>query len=135
MVARLYEEGVMYKLNRDLPLLVSSNIQKLAKKALVNARVLTADDDGDWAAGLFWAVQPGGREILDKVESRFGLRKEKLAASREVSSCVVLILDEIQWRSAEQGLHTAWESLEWGLLLAFGPGITVETIVLRALPN
>jgi len=44
--------------------------------------VLTADDDGDWAAGLFWAVQPGGREILDKVETRFGLRKEKLAASR-----------------------------------------------------
>jgi len=143
VVARLYEEGVMYKLNRDLPLLVSSNIQKLAKKALVNARVLTADDDGDWAAGLFWAVQPGGREILDKVESRFGLRKEKLAASREVmrqysntlSSCIVLILDEIQRRSAEQGLHTAGEGLEWGLLLAFGPGITVETIVLHALPN
>ncbi|CAD6253762.1 unnamed protein product [Miscanthus lutarioriparius] len=95
VVARLYEEGVMYKLNRDLPLLVSSNIQKLAKKALVNAGVLTGDDDGDWIEGLFWAVHPGGREILDKVESRFGLRKEKLAASRVVSSCVVLILDEI----------------------------------------
>ena len=53
VVARLYEEGVMYKLNRDLPLLVSSNIQKLAKKALVNARVLTGDDDGDWTEGLF----------------------------------------------------------------------------------
>ena len=125
----------MYKLNRDLPLLVSSNIQKLAKKALVNSAVLTGDDDGDWTEGLFWAVHPGGREILDKVESRFGLRKEKLAASREVSSCVVLILDEIQRRSAEQGLHTAGEGLEWGLLLAFGPSITVETIVLRALPN
>ena len=80
-------------------------------------------------------MQPGGQEIVDKVESKFRVRKEKLAASREVSSCVVLILDEIQWRSAEQGLHTAWESLEWGLLLAFGPGITVETIVLHALPN
>jgi len=133
----------LYKLNRDLPLLVSSNIQKLAKKALVNVGVFTGDDDSDWTEGLFWAVQPGGREILDKVESRFGLRKEKLAASREVmrqysntlSSCIVLILDEIQRRSAEQGLHTAGEGLDWGLLLAFGPGITVETIVLRALPN
>jgi len=109
----------------------------------VNVVVLTGDDDGDWTEGLFWAVHPGGQEILDKVESRFGLRKEKLAASREVmrkydntlSSCVLLILDEIQRRSAEQGLHTAGEGLEWGLLLAFGPGITVETIVLRALPN
>jgi len=52
-----------------------------------------------------------------------------------VSSCVVLILDEIQQRSVEQGLHTAGEGLERGLLLAFGPGITVETIVLHALPN
>ena len=33
VVARLYEEGVMYKLNRDMSLLVSSNIQKLAKKS------------------------------------------------------------------------------------------------------
>jgi len=80
-------------------------------------------------------VQPGGQEILDKVESKFRVRKEKLAASREVSSCVVLILYEIQRRSAEQGLHMAGESLQWGLLLSFGPGITVETIVLHALPN
>jgi hypothetical protein len=101
---KLYEEGVMFQFNRDLPLLVLSNIQQLAKKALVNIGVLTEDDDGDWTEGLFWAVQPGGREILDKVESRFGLRKEKLAASREVvrqygntlSSCVVLVLDEIR---------------------------------------
>jgi predicted naringenin-chalcone synthase len=143
VVAKLYEEGAMFQLHRDLPLLVSSNIQQLAKKALVNAGVLTGDDDGDWTKGLFWAVHPGGREILDRVESRLGLRKEKLAASREVmrqygntlSSSVVLVLDEIRRRSAEQGLHTAGEGLEWGLLLAFGPGITVETILLRALPN
>jgi predicted naringenin-chalcone synthase len=56
MFAKLYEEGVMFQLNRDLPLLVSSNIQQLAKKALVNAGVLTGDDDGDWTEGLFWAV-------------------------------------------------------------------------------
>ena len=80
-------------------------------------------------------MQPGGQEILDKVESKFRVRKEKLAASREVSSCVVLILDEIQQRSVEQGLHTAGEGLERGLLLAFGHGITVETIVLRVVPN
>lgn len=81
---------------------------------------------------------------MDRAESRFGLRKqEKLAASREVmrqygntlSSCVVLVLDEMRRRSAEQGLHTAGEGLEWGLLFTFGPGLTVETIILRALPN
>lgn len=89
-------------------------------------------------------MHPGGREILDRAESRFGLRKqEKLAASREVmrqygntlSSCVVLVLDEMRRRSAEQGLHTAGEGLEWGLPFTFGPGLTVETIILCALPN
>jgi hypothetical protein len=29
----------------------------------------------------------------------------------------------------------AGEGLEWGLLFAFGPGLTVETILLRALPS
>ena len=143
VVYKLYEEGVVFQLHRDPPLLVSSNIQQLTKKAPVNVRVLTGDDDGDRTEGLFCAVHPGGREILDRVESRLGLRKEKLAASREVmrqygntlSSWIVLVLDEIRRRSAEQGLHTAGEGLEWGLLLAFGPSITVETIVLRVVPN
>jgi len=132
-VYKLYEEGVVFQLHHDLPLLVSSNIQQLTKKAPVNAGVLTGDDDGDRTEGLFCAVHPGGREILDRVESRLGLRKEKLAASRELmrqygntlSSWVVLVLDEIRRRSAEQGLHTAGEGLKWGLLIAFGPGITV----------
>lgn len=49
------------------------------------------------------------------------------------SSCVILVMEEMRRRSKQQGLATPGEGLEWGLLIGFGPGITIETIVLRAL--
>lgn len=57
VVSKLYEEGVVFsvfQLHRDLSQLVLSNIQQIAKTALVNAGVLTGDDDdGDWTEDLF----------------------------------------------------------------------------------
>ncbi|TVU49528.1 hypothetical protein EJB05_00841, partial [Eragrostis curvula] len=44
------------------------------------------------------------------------------------------VVAEMRQRSADQGLRTTGQRLEWGLLFGFGPGLTVETIVLRALP-
>jgi chalcone synthase len=41
----------------------------------------TDDDDRN---ALFYAVHPGGRAILDKVEGVRGLRLEKTRASRKV---------------------------------------------------
>jgi predicted naringenin-chalcone synthase len=60
------------------------------------------------------------------VESRFGLRKEKLAASREVmrqygntlGSCVVLVLDEI--RPGPVNLWAWSEALKMGPLIQRG---------------
>uniref|UniRef100_A0A0E0D4E1 Chalcone/stilbene synthase N-terminal domain-containing protein n=1 Tax=Oryza meridionalis TaxID=40149 RepID=A0A0E0D4E1_9ORYZ len=42
------------------------------------------DTDDDDRNALFWAVHPGGRAILDKVEGVLGLRLEKTRASRKV---------------------------------------------------
>ena len=48
------------------------------------------------------------------------------------SACVVLfILDEMRKKSVEDGLKTTGEGLEWGVLFGFGPGLTVETVVLH----
>lgn len=138
VVSKLYEEGIVYTLHRDVALHVSSNVERLAKAALDKAGV-----GDDWKYDeLFWVVHPGGRDILDRVEARLGLSKDKLAASREVmrqygntlSSCAIIVIDEMRRRSAERRLCTPGEGLQWGLLLAFGPGLTVETILLRALP-
>ncbi|KAF8704014.1 hypothetical protein HU200_031498 [Digitaria exilis] len=131
-------KGIVYTLHNEMPLHIANNIERLVKDALEQAGVMAKDLNKD----VFWAVHPGGRKILDMVETRLGLEKAKLEAAREVmrrhgntlSSCIMVVLDEMRRRSVERSMATAGEGLEWGLLFAFGPGITVETILLRALP-
>jgi chalcone synthase len=70
------------------------------------------------------------------------LEKEKMRATRHIlseygnmsSACVLFILDEMRKRSAEEGKATTGEGLEWGVLFGFGPGLTVETVVLHSVP-
>jgi predicted naringenin-chalcone synthase len=80
----------------------------------------------------WWAVHPGGRAILDKVESGLGLRPEQVAVSREVlrrygnmSSATVLFVlkDLLAAPTAKAGDRVC--------AMAFGPGLTVESVVLE----
>ncbi|TVU15083.1 hypothetical protein EJB05_38585, partial [Eragrostis curvula] len=137
VVVKLYEEGIVYNLHRDMPSHISSSIERLVNATLEQAGVVIKD----WNEEVFWVVHPGGRKILDVVECKLGLRKEKLEVSREVmrqhgntlSSCVIIVLEEMRRKSVKRSMGTTGEGLEWGLLFGFGPGITVETILLRAL--
>lgn len=75
-----------------------------------------------------WAIHPGGRSILDKVEATLGLSTSQLEPSRRtlrdygnMSSATVLfilkdILDNVEAESGERVCA-----------MAFGPGLTVET--------
>lgn len=85
-----------------------------------------------------WAIHPGGRSILDKVQSRLDLTDEQLVPAREtlrnygnMSSATVLfvlkhILDQPQQDASRQ--HTAGDGGgERICSMAFGPGLTVET--------
>jgi predicted naringenin-chalcone synthase len=74
-----------------------------------------------------WAVHPGGRSILDAVEKGLELPVDALAASREVLSCfgnmssatVMFVLQQLMLQ-AQPGQR--------GCAMAFGPGLTVETM-------
>ncbi|BAD53000.1 chalcone synthase-like [Oryza sativa Japonica Group] len=148
VVSELREEGIVFTLHRDVPRQIGDSIGRLVERALLaqqqpaNAAIGAADAAAPDLNGMFWVVHAGGREILDRMESKLGLGKEKLEASRAVmaqygntrSSCVVLVMEEMRRRSEERGLRTAGEGLDMGMLVGFGPGLTVETIVLRALP-
>ncbi|KAM0846245.1 hypothetical protein ACQ4PT_055793 [Festuca glaucescens] len=82
------------------------------------------------------AVHPGGRQILDNIDTELKLDAGKLAASRHVlreygnmsGATIIFVLDELRRRRKEDG-----DDLlpEWGAMLAFGPGITIEAMVLR----
>ncbi|KAK9089967.1 hypothetical protein Sjap_023144 [Stephania japonica] len=131
----LREAGLTFHLMKDVPGLISNNIHQCLREAF-GALGIT-----DWNS-LFWIAHPGGPAILDQLEAKLGLNEDKLRASRHVlreygnmsSACVLFILDEIRKWSAEEGKCTTGEGLEWGVLFGFGPGLTVETLVLRSVP-
>ncbi|KAK3187812.1 hypothetical protein Dsin_027373 [Dipteronia sinensis] len=93
----------------------------------------------DWNS-VFLKAHPGRPVIMDQVEATLGLNPEKLRASRHVlaeygnmqSACVLFILDEMRKKSAKDGLETTGEWLEWGVFFGFGPGHTIETVVLHS---
>jgi len=130
----LREVGLTFHLLKDVPGLISKNIEKSLVEAFQPLGI------SDWNS-LFWIAHPGGPAILDQVESKLGLKSEKLRATRHVlsefgnmsSACVLFILDDMRRKSAENGLKTTGEGLEWGVLFGFGPGLTVETVVLHSL--
>ena len=80
----------------------------------------------------YWAVHPGGPEILDRVQRRLGLSDDQLAPSREAladggnrSSATVLFILEALLGSGEV------EPGRWLVVLAFGTGLTLEALLFR----
>ncbi|PKA56868.1 Chalcone synthase 8 [Apostasia shenzhenica] len=131
----LREAGLTFHLLKDVPGLIAENIEKCLQEAFKPLGI------NDWNS-IFWIAHPGGPAILDQVEEKIGLDGEKLAATRRVlaeygnmsSACVLFILDEMRRKSAEDACATTGEGLEWGVLFGFGPGLTVETVVLHSVP-
>ncbi|MBW4095299.1 MAG: type III polyketide synthase [Acidobacteria bacterium] len=81
-----------------------------------------------YAAIEHWAIHPGGRSILDKVEAKLQLREEQLVPARATlrdfgnmsSATVMFVLKHIlDAPSAQKRERVA--------AMAFGPGLTVET--------
>lgn len=79
-----------------------------------------------------WAIHPGGRAILDKVQKSFSLRDTQIASSRRIlanfgnmSSATILFvladLLEIEQQAQEESV----------IAMAFGPGLTIESGLLK----
>nr|BBA68551.1 chalcone synthase 3 [Nemophila menziesii] len=129
----LREVGLTFHLLKDVPGLISKNIEKSLDEAFKPLGI------SDWNS-LFWIAHPGGPAILDQVEAKLGLKPEKLRATRQVlsdygnmsSACVLFIMEQMRKSSSKEGSNTTGEGLEWGVLFGFGPGLTVETVVLHS---
>ncbi|MGA8113953.1 MAG: 3-oxoacyl-[acyl-carrier-protein] synthase III C-terminal domain-containing protein [Actinocatenispora sp.] len=79
-----------------------------------------------------WAVHPGGPRILDVVQKELGLPPEALTPSRETlrrhgncsSATVLVVLRDLLAGGVRPGGHV--------VALAFGPGLTLYGVLLRA---
>ncbi|GAC1452281.1 MAG: type III polyketide synthase [Ktedonobacterales bacterium] len=79
-----------------------------------------------------WLVHPGGPSILEVIQARLELSDEQMAPSWEAlrdygncSSATVLIMLDALLRSGRTSRG------EWGVMMAFGPGLTLETCLFR----
>lgn len=88
--------------------------------------------EGERAGNIdLWAVHPGGRSVLDAVEESLALAPSALEDSRTVlrefgnmSSATIMFVLERTLRQARSG--------ERGCAMAFGPGLTAETMLFHA---
>lgn len=84
------------------------------------------------AAIDLWAVHPGGRSVLDAVEEAFGLGESALSSSRTIlqnygnmsSPTIMFVLEALLRQRPPAGAR--------GCAMAFGPGLTAETMLFRA---
>ena len=135
IVGNLREVGLTFHLLPKVPTLVSENITKCLVKAFEPLGI------SDWNS-LFWIVHPGGPAILDAVEAKLNLEKRKLEPTRHVlseygnmsSASVLFILDEMRKKSLKEEKATTGDGMDWGVLFGFGPGLTIETVVLHSIP-
>ncbi|CAO2141743.1 unnamed protein product [Urochloa humidicola] len=134
---QIREAGMTFDVISEAPSLFAGSIEAAIRELIAGSGVV--GDDGDWNS-LFWAMHPGGRLVLDKAEAALGLKPVKMRASREVlaeygnmgSASVWFVLDEMRRWSAANGCGTTGEGCEWGVLCGFGPGLTIDAVLLRA---
>lgn len=75
----------------------------------------------------YWALHPGGRSIIDKIESVLELEHHQVSASRDVlakfgnmsSATVLFVLKRLMNSKLEHGQNI--------MSMAFGPGLTIES--------
>ncbi|KAJ8762960.1 hypothetical protein K2173_023089 [Erythroxylum novogranatense] len=134
ITGQLRETGLMPHISRDVPLLVSENLEKCLVEAFTSQGIST-----DKWNSLFWIVQPS-LPIIHKTESIFGLKQEKLSVTRHVlteygnmgTASVFFIMDEMRRRSSDEKKKTTGEGMEWGVVVGYGAGLTIETVILRS---
>ncbi len=127
MAWTISDTGFDMVLSTYIPDIIQANLDS-ALQPVMKSYGLSYDDI------VNWAVHPGGRAILDKVEEAILLNSGQLASSRKVladygnmsSATILFVLKELL------SLSTAKES-ERTLAVSFGPGVTVESALLTKL--
>lgn len=116
------DTGFNMVLSTYIPELLSSNLDEFLNPVLKQYNLRRSDVD-------CWAVHPGGRAILDKIEQQLQLPPNTMKYSRKVlseygnmsSATILFVLKEIL-----EGGKSKFEQ-ENVFTMAFGPGLTIES--------
>lgn len=122
MAWQLSSTGFLMTLSSHVPKLIKQEIKNLLENSLQKLG-LTTENITDWA------IHPGGKNILEAVETSLELSSDALAESYDVlrnygnmSSPTILFVLKKMMDSTKTGNIFA---------VAFGPGITMESVILE----
>ncbi|MDA4895093.1 type III polyketide synthase [Microbacterium resistens] len=124
------DTGFEMVLSTAVPQLIGENIEAALRPLWARDAAVAeaAERDGLGAAVTHWAIHPGGRSILDRVQERMRLSDRQLGPARETlrrygnmsSATVLFVLRRIlEEEGARDGERT--------MAMAFGPGLTAES--------
>jgi predicted naringenin-chalcone synthase len=128
MAWRIGDHGFDIALSSYVPKIIGANIREFIEPSLARSGLSPEDV-------TTWAVHPGGKAIIDQVQSRLALRPEQVAHSRATlrnygnmsSATILFVLQDI--------LRThSFTPAGKVCAMAFGPGLTVEMALLDAVP-
>lgn len=128
MVWQIRDYGFIMQLSPQVP----ENLAQVAPQALQELL-------GSSAPALhFWAIHPGGRAIIDRLEEVFDLTPEDVEPSRAVlrqygnmsSPTILFVLGEIHERLRQKEATTRLD----GVAMGFGPGLVTEMAHLVYVP-
>jgi predicted naringenin-chalcone synthase len=121
MTWSIHDNGFDMVLSGQVPSAISETLGARAGEIFADVAVGGVD---------LWAVHPGGRSVLDAVERALDLDSRALDVSRGVlhdygnmSSATVMFVIQKMLKQARPGQR--------GCAMAFGPGLTAETMMFR----
>ncbi|MBF9234637.1 type III polyketide synthase [Microvirga alba] len=125
MTLSILDDGIRMTLSPYVPFVIASLINEFVEDLCAAASV-------DPAKIKHWAIHPGGPKIVDLVAQKLNISDRQLEATWHVlseygncaSATVLLVLDHLI-------KHDRPQAGELGIMLAFGPGLTLEGALLR----
>lgn len=119
MTWKISDHGCVMYLTKDIPNLIEQNIKKIVESFLNHNNF----------SNLIWAIHPGGKSIVKAIERSCNLTKEQTQASWNVlenygnmsSSTFLFVLKELEKNNYQNSNVIG---------LGFGPGLSVETLLL-----
>jgi predicted naringenin-chalcone synthase len=113
---RIGDQGFHMHLSGGVPKAIETGLPLMRRRLLPDDRPIT-----------HWAIHPGGKAVLDAVQTALNIPKGGLRQARDVlrqygnmsSASVLFVLQKMLGPEAPAG---------FGLAMAFGPGLTVESM-------
>ncbi len=125
MTFNVTDNGFRMYLSSYVPDVLAANVEGFVGRLLARNGLDVADVQ-------HWAIHPGSQRIVEYIQQRLGLADEQVGPSLDTlreygnmsSATVMFVLDRItRDRQPAPG--------DYGVMMAFGPGLTMESLLVR----